>query len=571
VADCRYSGFERLLLYLDAVRGMRARQIAWRVRRLIPPILLAMGIRVGSPRAPRLVAARLGCSPAPQSGPTEPPHKAGAFAGYGTSRRFDQPRFWEDPCDGLLFLFHLHGFTPLAEYARGERTSAGDAFWARVVESWLERHDRPSNPAWHPYPTSLRIISWSAALSTIEDWPAALRDRIAAAILRQALYLRRAVEHDVGGNHVIKNGTALAFAGALFPSSGLMQSALNLLNAETTCQILPDGGHEERSTSYHREVFADLEDVRTLVVRSGGAAPGWLDERLSRMKEWSATLAGPDGLLPLLNDAWEGPPVERRAQASFSALADTGYVILRHGADQLVFDTGALCPAHLPPHAHADALSVLLWLDGRPVIVDPGTYSYTGPERDRFRSTRAHATVSVDDEDQCVFWGDFRAGRLPHVERAGPWQDGPLTLVSGWHDGYTRLDDPVVHERTIAWWPGRGVAVLDRLHCQEAHAVRSTLPCAPGEEIGEELRVGEATIASVGGGTVESLAMEYSPQLGVKLPAWALVDTRPAVAAGVLFGWGIFRDGGRVVSVTGDQVVVEAAGLGHAFRAFGAE
>ena len=340
------------------------------------------------------------------------------------------------------------------------------------------------------------------------------------------------------------------------------------LERATALQILNDGGHEERSTSYQREVLADLEDVRTVVSRGGREVPGWLSDRIDRMEAWSATLAGPDGRLPMLNDAWEGTPVEQGARPPFSVLAETGYVVLRDEGDQLVFDAGALCPPYLPPHAHADALSVLLWLDGQPLIVDPGTFTYTGPDRNRFRSTRAHATVSVDDQDQCVFWGDFRAAGLPNVHRSGPWADGPLTLVSGWHDGYSRLDDSVVHERTVAWWPGNGVVVLDRLHCQWAHAVRSTLPCAPGLEIGAERQLGPATVTLIGGGAVDVVATEYSPRLGAKLPASALVHTHPAMAPGAVFGWGIFRDGGGVLSATGDQVVVEAAGQRHALTPF---
>ena len=136
----------RPFLYLDAVRHLRVSQIAGRLRRLVPPAVLATGTRVRRPPQPQLVAAGLGCSPAPQSGPTEPPHETGEFAGYGKSRRFGTPSFWHDSSDGLLFLFHLHGFSPLAEYARGTRTAEGDAFWAGVVESWLEAHDRSCQP-----------------------------------------------------------------------------------------------------------------------------------------------------------------------------------------------------------------------------------------------------------------------------------------------------------------------------------------------------------------------------------------------------------------------------------------
>ncbi len=134
----------------------------------MPPRALATGLRHerSPPWAP--VAKGLGVDPAPQPGPTPPPHETGTFEAYGATRRVGAPGFWRDPGDGLLFLFHLHGFAPLAAYAQGPRQAAADRFWQGVVEDWLARESTPRHPAWHPYPTSVRIVSWSAALSAVD-------------------------------------------------------------------------------------------------------------------------------------------------------------------------------------------------------------------------------------------------------------------------------------------------------------------------------------------------------------------------------------------------------------------
>ena len=39
-----------------------------------------------------------------------------------------------------------------------------DAFWSRVLESWLTENAVPRRPAWHPFPTSGRVMAWCAAL-----------------------------------------------------------------------------------------------------------------------------------------------------------------------------------------------------------------------------------------------------------------------------------------------------------------------------------------------------------------------------------------------------------------------
>lgn len=62
-------------------------------------------------------------------------------------------------------------------------------------------------------------------------------------------------------------------------------------------------------------------------------------------------------------------------------------------------------------HAHNDQLSITLRIDGKDIIVDPGTYLYTPlPERrNEFRSTTAHFTVQKDGAEQNL-WNPGRAG-----------------------------------------------------------------------------------------------------------------------------------------------------------------
>lgn len=62
-------------------------------------------------------------------------------------------------------------------------------------------------------------------------------------------------------------------------------------------------------------------------------------------------------------------------------------------------------------HAHNDQLSITLRIDGKDIIVDPGTYLYTPlPERrNEFRSTMVHFTVQKDGAEQNP-WHPGRAG-----------------------------------------------------------------------------------------------------------------------------------------------------------------
>ncbi len=541
---------------------MRPRQLLGRARRLVPPGALARGLSPPHDLAWRSIAYGAGVDPAPQSGPTPPPEEDGRFTAMGAARELRSRAFWEDPADGLLFLFHLHGFSPLAEYAAGDRRNRqGDTFWMEVIRDWLRCNARPAMPGWHPHPTSVRVISWAAALSTLDGWPGDLRFRMVEEVWRQARYVRRCVEHDIGGNHVIKNATALTVAGACLSDSSLASAGLGLLRREVGEQLLADGGHEERSTSYHRVVLSDLRDAALVLARSGRLVPAWLSDAIAAAEGWAAEMAGPDGRLPLLNDAWEGPPLggeRRRTPArALNHLRDSGYVVLSAAEDRAIFDVGPICPAHLPPHAHADTLSFVFWAAGRPLVVDPGSFLYTGPWRDSFRSTAAHNTVEVDGRDQCEFWGDFRAAHRPRVGIVQQFEAGGVMVFHACHDGYRRLDDPVEHHRALVWAPGDGLVVVDLLRALKRHSVRSRLHLAPGTRL-EDGRTRDGFVFAALGEGARAVQDEawYSPYLVKRVPAPVLEHHRVAEPE-VAFGWSILREGVRVTELNRDRLTFE--------------
>ena len=526
--------------YLDAVRHMRTSQLLARPRRLVPPRWLAAGADVTTTNF--LAAARgLGVEIAPQSGPQAPAERDGRFRAVGHQREFGAAGFWTDDGAGPLFLFHLHGFADLGRYCAEPATTAGDVFWSNVIRSWLGECGNPSRPAWHPFPLSGRIIAWSAALSR-GGWDAGLAAAMRASLARQLTLLRRSVEHDIGGNHVLRNATALVIGGVCTCDGRTEHVGLDLLERELTRQLLLDGGHEERSTSYHRAVLGDLDEVIASLGQASRPVPGWLTAAATVMRGWLEALTGPDGRLPLLNDAWEGPPLEVVRDDAHTDLASSGYVVLRAGADQAVLDVGPVAPPHLPPHAHADVLSFVLWADGERIVADPGTFSYSGPERGRYRGTSAHSTVEVDGRDQCDLWGPFRAAHMPNVSRGPLEVTGDAVTLTAQHDGYTRLSDPVVHRRTFCWLPGDGLVVVDRLQARKAHRATTRLPLAPGLD-SDGRSVGPLRIIALGSGPpAVAEGGAYSPYFGRQVPA-TVIRRDLLCEPHTPFGWALLRPG----------------------------
>jgi hypothetical protein len=551
----------RVGLYADAVRNMQPRQLAFRARRLVPPSALAVKLPVASGVSWRRVAHGVGIEVAPPSGPQPPPHQTGRFVAVGAECDASDQQLWTDQRDGLLFLFHLHGFSDLARYVAGPRDPDGDRFWTEVLERWLLECGRPSGVAWHPYPLSGRLLAWCAALSE-DGWGEALRERMETSVRLGTAFLARGVEYDVGGNHVLRNGAALVVAAGCAGDERSLRAGIRVLERELPAQFLPDGGHEERSPSYHRAALSDLTDAATVLERIGRDLPV-VRETIARGRAWLSSLATPWGELPVLNDGWDGPALSTASELpvlndgwdgpalstaakreAFTDLSASGYLVLTEGDAHAVLDVAPVAPAHLPAHAHADVLSFVLWSDGRPVVVDPGSGRYTGPERAISRATRSHSTVEVDALDQCEFWGPFRAAFMPRVARGPVLRRKGATTVTASHDGYRRLSDPVRHTRTFVWLGQAGMVVVDRLDCSERHGVVSRIPLAEGLSAAEgTVLPGGIRLRGLGGlGRSAPVAAWRAPYLGTELPI-EMAELRGSVEPGQRFGWSLLREG----------------------------
>lgn len=160
---------------------------------------------------------------------------------------------------------------------------------------------------------------------------------------------------------------------------------------------------------------------------------------------------------------------------------DGGVVVLRDGARRVLVDVGPLGYLSIAAHGHADALAVGLAVDGHELVGDPGTGSYfVHPDwRAAHRSTRAHATVAVDDLDQSVSGGAFLW--TEHARTTVREVDLAAGRVDAEHDGYARLDGPVTHRRVVEAPPGEdAVLVVDVLTATGgSHRVRTTWPLHP--------------------------------------------------------------------------------------------
>jgi len=392
----------------------------------------------------------------------------------------------------LLWRFHLYYWDWAWALAAQSPHPDAPALFAEIWRSWHAAVVPGRGPAWHPYPAALRAWSFCGIYRPlVAGGP--VDGQFRAELAAHAGFLRRSLETDVGGNHLIKNLKALAGLAVFFGDDALLAWSLRRLGRQLAVQVLPDGGHYERAPAYHCQVLADLTDIAGLLRGVGLGQPAGLAEAISAMRGWLGcvlTPAGPltpAGTVPLLND---GFPVSAELLARLApaapptgrlhVLPDTGLARISAGWWRVLADVGPPCPRELPAHAHADTLSCVVHVDGAPLLIDTGTSSYAaGPVRDHERSTAAHNTVEVDRRDSTEVWGAFRAGRRARVTGLSARVQGPTVTVEAAHDGYRSLPGRPCHRRR---WTVRAdeMRVDDELTGKGRHRVTVRWHLAPG-------------------------------------------------------------------------------------------
>jgi len=206
--------------------------------------------------------------------------------------------------------------------------------------------------------------------------------------------------------------------------------------------------------------------------------------KADRFTEMSFWLTGKEGKKQFdgLNEKTAGNFDSRRFDQG-------GYYVLTGGKKsqtELIFDCGPLGLGSLAAHGHADSLSFILSAYGQPYFIDPGTYTYVAdnPFRNYFRSTAAHNTVEVDRQNQSQIAGPFLWNHKARSYLEEWTSDASQGRVVGWHDGYQRLRDPVIHRRSIEFNKmSEIVKINDVLEAVSSHEMAIYFHLAPRCEI----------------------------------------------------------------------------------------
>jgi hypothetical protein len=381
-----------------------------------------------------------------------------------------------------------------------------------------------------PLEAGIRLISWAMAFAVMPVLRQTMDGHALAESFYQHQYFIRAFhsKHSSANNHLIGEMAGL-YVGTIFwpgyrESASWRTFARRLLQQALAEQVTSDGVGKERATEY--QLFIAEFFLLTGALGQAVGDPFPLDywKQLARLLTFVAAISDRAGHLPLFGDGdsaqvvwlpettperaqtlmrlgqarageetdlrstlllWGQAPEDLPLSASATpvqeahAFPEGGYYILaadRGGENELVvvFDAGPLGLAPLYAHGHADALSFWLSYGGHEFLIDPGTFCYNNHAawRAYFRGTAAHNTVRVDGEDQSVAAGTFLWRHVAHCEAEYVQDHATFVEVAGYHNGYLRLSDPVLHRRRLRLdKKARILVITDILECRGTHEV----------------------------------------------------------------------------------------------------
>jgi len=522
-----------LALYFHTLRHLRPTQVVARA-----------WFRLHRPRAdlrsPPPRRAATGVYVPPCAGPISllGPH---TFRFLNVERDCADSSGWSPRDADKLWTYNLHYFDDL----NAEGSAVRAAWHLDLLLRWVQENPPGAADAWEPYALSRRVVNWV-------KWAArgnVLPHECHASLAVQTRWLMQRLEYHLLGNHLFMNAKALVHAGLYFEgdeAAGWLRKGLQIIGRELAEQVLPDGGHFERSPMYHAAMLEDVLDLIN-VARAYALAvpPEWLDV-VGRMQGWLRAMSHPDGEVSFFNDSSLGIAPRAAELATYAGrlhiadvaasvapltvLADSGYVSATVGPAKLIGDCAPLGPDYQPGHAHADTLSFELSLFGRRVLVNSGTSVYgVSEERQRQRGTAAHNTIVVNGENSSEVWAGFRVARRARVILQRTVAQVPVVVAAS-HDGYRRLPGRNVHRRT--WTLDEHfLTIEDRVsgRFERADAFLHLHPDARVRRVGPfefELVLPEGNIASItfeGAQQAVTAANTWHPQFGVQAGSACIV------------------------------------------------
>ncbi|MBK7378915.1 MAG: alginate lyase family protein [Ignavibacteriales bacterium] len=160
-----------------------------------------------------------------------------------------------------------------------------------------------------------------------------------------------------------------------------------------------------------------------------------------------------------------------------------GHFISRKEHVEIFIEAGEIGNKGRGAPGHNDTFTFELYYKNKPIIVDPGTYSfYADPIlRNQLRSVKRHNTFYIDNKLLAEFEGSFKIKEDFTKPKILDWQTSETEdLLSVQHHAYARLFDPVIIKRTFHFQKDKNVLrIKDEFYGGAEHQISGNLTFHP--------------------------------------------------------------------------------------------
>ncbi len=391
----------------------------------------------------------------------------------------------------------------------------------------------------------LRIFSWLWTLRMIagaEVLNDETSQRIVASLGLQREHIERHLStYSSPNTHLLGEAFALFAMGLILPelegAGRGAEAALHILEEQLDRQVGKDGSHCEKASYYHCYAL-DIYLLATILGRQYGVtfASRWMNQ-VEKMADFVLAILRPDGSLARFGDDDGGRTVRLAAEDYYDPRPVLGVAAVlfergdfKHAAGELpeevfwilgsegaqrysrltdktpaagwmwfedaqlaVMRTGwgkdeLWMSCQVQPmgmsgagHSHAAPLSYELFLGGKQLIVDPGTFTYdvTGPWRNHFRGLTAHNSVQIGEEPRFVPQGPFQWRKTDSLEPMPPRHSDGRSMQVG-YQMRKPSEMELTHWRTFEIESSLAVTVRDHFEGQGKRRLNSWLHFVPG-------------------------------------------------------------------------------------------
>lgn len=381
-----------------------------------------------------------------------------------------------------------------------------------ILNDWIDENPFGYGINWNcSMEIAIRAVNWILALHIFKHSPNftdEIKLKIYRSLFQHGLFIRNNLEFGRrNGNHYLSDLMGLIWLGAFFFDYRFGKKWLNFamgeLEREIQVQVYEDGVDYEKSTFYQRLVTEIFYLSKIAIESLGKNFSKAFNAKLKSMTNFIASYTL-DEEIPNIGDCDDGRVLKFSLNDKISEMRNTltigsiifdtdflknksksfyldalfllgvnklkyflgnkfqpieisskgfdkgGFYILRSQRIFTFIDAGDIGMNGWGGHGHNDCLNFEFAVDNIRFIVDSGTYVYTPEpkERQKFRSTYSHNTITIDDAEQADFLNLFRIKNdftKPDILKYLTTEE--LDLLIAQHHGFTRIHPSLIHRR----------------------------------------------------------------------------------------------------------------------------